>query len=163
MAREKDIKTNAMRILDGLKIVYRQYTYECDEFESGMQTAMAIGADPVRMYKTLVTSGSSKEYFVFVIPIAEELDLKAAARAAGQKSVEMIPVKDINSITGYIRGGCTAIGMKKQYKTIIDSSIKLLDSVIVSGGKIGVQIELAPEDFIRAAKAECADITKKRV
>ena len=161
MAKEKDIKTNAMRILDSLKIKYTHYTYECDEFESGIQTAKAINADPAYMYKTLVTVGKSNEYFVFVIPIAKELDLKAAAKAAGQKSVEMIHVKDINAVTGYIRGGCTAIGMKKQYKTIVDSSAKALDKIIVSGGKIGVQIELLPEDFMKAAKAQYADIVSE--
>ena len=113
------------------------------------------------MYKTLVTVGNSKNYFVFVIPIEAELDLKAAAKSVGEKSVEMIHVKDINAITGYIRGGCTAIGMKKQFVTRIDSSAEKLETMIVSGGRIGSQLELTPENLARAAKAEFAEIIRK--
>lgn len=116
MAKEKEIKTNAMRILDRMKIPYTHYTYECDEFIDGMQIVEKLNLKPEQVYKTLVTQGHSKSYFVFVIPVAEELDLKKAAKAVGEKSLEMIHVKDINQITGYIRGGCTAVGMKKQYK-----------------------------------------------
>ncbi len=122
MAKEKEIKTNAMRILDRMKIPYTHYTYECDEFIDGMQIVEKLNLKPEQVYKTLVTQGHSKAYFVFVIPVAEELDLKKAAKAVGEKSLEMIHVKDINQITGYIRGGCTAVGMKKQYKTVIDGS-----------------------------------------
>ena len=111
-----------------------------------------------KVYKTLVTVGNSKNYFVFVLPIEAELDLKKAARAAGQKSVAMLHVKDINTVTGYIRGGCTAVGMKKQYKTLIEKSAQSLPSVIVSGGRIGSQIELDPADLAKAAAAEFADI-----
>ena len=113
MAKEKEIKTNAMRILDRMKIPYTHYTYECDEFIDGMQIVEKLNLKPEQVYKTLVTQGHSKAYFVFVIPVAEELDLKKAAKAVGEKSLEMIHVKDINQITGYIRGGCTAVGMKK--------------------------------------------------
>ncbi len=113
-----------------------------------------------KVYKTLVTSGSSKDYFVFVIPIHRELDLKAAARSVGEKSVEMLPVKDINRVTGYIRGGCTAVGMKKQYVTRIDSSARGMGTIVVSGGRIGSQLELAPGDLIRAAGAEFADVIR---
>ena len=107
-----------------------------------------------------VTVGSSKNYFVFVIPIAEELDMKKAAKSVGEKSVEMIHVKDINAITGYIRGGCTAIGMKKQYVTRIDESAKTQEQIYVSGGRIGSQIQLKPDDLAKAAKAEFADIIR---
>ena len=161
MAKQKEVKTNAMRILENMKIPFVQYTYECDEFVDAMQTAELISQPCEKMYKTLVTQGSSKNYFVFVIPIAEELDMKKAARAVGEKSVEMIHVKDINSITGYIRGGCTAIGMKKQYVTRIDESARTRERMIVSGGGIGSQIELAPGDLAKAARAEFADITKQ--
>lgn len=161
MAKQKEVKTNAMRILETMKIPFEHYTYECDEFIDGLQIADKLSLPYEKVYKTLVTVGSSKNYFVFVIPIAEELDLKAAARSVGEKSVEMIHVKDINAITGYIRGGCTAIGMKKQYVTRIDSSAKSLEKIIVSGGRIGSQLELAPEDLARAAKAEFADIVRQ--
>ena len=114
-----------------------------------------------KVYKTLVTVGNSKNYFVFVIPIAEELDLKKAAKSVGEKSVAMIHVKDINAITGYIRGGCTAIGMKKQFVTRLDESAKSQETIIVSGGRIGSQIELKPDDLLRACKGEYADIIAK--
>ena len=157
MAKEKEIKTNAMRILDRMKIPYTHYTYECDEFIDGMQIVEKLNLKPEQVYKTLVTQGHSKAYFVFVIPVAEELDLKKAAKAVGEKSLEMIHVKDINQITGYIRGGCTAVGMKKQYKTVIDASAQTLQTMIVSGGRIGSQIELTPEDLAKAANAVFAE------
>ncbi len=160
MAKQKEVKTNAMRILESMKIPYQQYTYECEEFVDGLRIADQLGLPYEKVYKTLVTIGNSKDYFVFVIPIAEELDLKAAARSVGQKSVEMIHVKDINAITGYIRGGCTAIGMKKQYVTRIDSSAEHLEKIIVSGGRIGSQLELAPADLAKAARAEFADLIR---
>lgn len=158
MAKQKEIKTNAMRILESLKIPFTHYTYECDEFVDGLQTADTLNLPYEKVYKTLVTKGNSKNYFVFVIPIAEELDMKKAAKSVGEKSVEMIPVKDINAVTGYIRGGCTAIGMKKQYVTRLDASAKEQPTIIVSGGRIGSQIELAPENLLKAAKAEYAEI-----
>lgn len=159
MAKQKEAKTNAMRILESMKIPYTHITYECDEFIDALQIADMLSLPYDKVYKTLVTMGSSKEYFVFVIPIARELDLKAAARSVGQKSVEMIHVKDINNVTGYIRGGCTAIGMKKQYITRIDSSARELEKIIVSGGRIGSQLELSPKDLARAAKAEFAAVS----
>lgn len=160
MAKQKEIKTNAMRILETMKIPFRHLTYECDEFVDGIQIADMLGLPHEKVYKTLVTVGSSKNYYVFVIPIEAELDLKAAARSVGEKSVEMIHVKDINAVTGYIRGGCTAVGMKKQYVTRIDSSARVLSEMIVSGGRIGSQLALAPIDLARAAKAEFADIVR---
>lgn len=159
MAKTKEAKTNAMRILESMKIPYAHLTYECDEFTDGLQIADMLSLPYEKVYKTLVTSGS-RDYYVFVIPVAEELDLKAAARSVGVKSVEMIHVKDINKITGYIRGGCTAIGMKKQYVTRIDSTAESLEKIIVSGGRIGSQLELAPQDLARAAGAEFADIIR---
>lgn len=158
MAKQKEVKTNAMRILESLKIPFEHYTYECDEFVDGIQIADKLSQPYEKVYKTLVTVGSSKNYFVFVIPIAEELDMKKAAKSVGEKSVEMIHVKDINAVTGYIRGGCTAVGMKKQYVTRIDMSAQVLSTMIVSGGRIGSQIELAPQDLAKAARAEFAEI-----
>lgn len=161
MAKAKEVKTNAMRILESMKISFEHYTYECDEFVDGLQIADKLSLPYEKVYKTLVTQGNSKNYFVFVIPVAEELDMKKAAKSVGEKSVEMIPVKDINAITGYIRGGCTAVGMKKQYVTRIDESAQVLETMIVSGGKSGSQIELKPEDLAKASKAEFARIIKE--
>ncbi len=158
MAKQKEIKTNAMRILDSLKISYEHYTYECEEFVDGIQIADMLGLPHEKVYKTLVTQGNSKNYFVFVIPIEAELDMKKAARAVGEKSVSMLHVKDINAVTGYIRGGCTAIGMKKQYVTRVAKEAENLPKMIVSGGRLGSQIELTPADLLKAAKAEYADI-----
>ncbi len=160
MAKEKEIKTNAMRILEKEKIPYQAMSYECEEFIDGITIADKVGLPYELVYKTLVTQGNSKNYFVFVIPIAEELDMKKAARSVGEKSVEMLHVKDINKVTGYIRGGCTAVGMKKQYVTRIDSSAKNLDIMYVSGGKLGVQLSLKPEDLLRVTHAEFENIVK---
>ncbi len=159
MGKQKEVKTNAMRILERMKISFTQLTYECKEFEDGIQIADMLGLPHELVYKTLVTVGNSKNYFVFVIPIESELDLKAAARSVGEKSVSMLHVKEINAVTGYIRGGCTAIGMKKQYVTRIDESAATLDTIIVSGGRIGSQIKLKPADLLRASQAEYAKIT----
>jgi Cys-tRNA(Pro)/Cys-tRNA(Cys) deacylase len=159
MAKNKEIKTNAMRILEREKIPFTHYTYECEEFVDGIQVADMLGLPHEKVYKTLVTVGNSKNYYVFVLPIEAELDLKKAAKSVGEKSLAMIHVKEINAVTGYVRGGCTAVGMKKQYVTRIDESAKDLEQVIVSGGRIGSQIELKPEDLCRAAGAEFADIT----
>ena len=161
MSKQKEVKTNAMRILESRKIPFTHYTYECEEFIDGLQIADKLSLPYEKVYKTLVTQGNSKNYFVFVIPIAEELDMKKAAKSVGEKSVEMIHVKDINAVTGYIRGGCTAIGMKKQYVTRVDESAAAQETMIVSGGRIGSQIELKPGDLLKAAGAEFADIIKK--
>ena len=158
MGKSKEVKTNAMRILERNKIPYKEYTYECDEFVDALKVADTLGQPYELLYKTLVTIGNSRNYFVFVIPIAEELDMKKAARSVGEKSVSMIHVKEINSVTGYIRGGCTAVGMKKQYRTVIDESAEALSSMIVSGGRIGSQIELAPQDLAKACGAQFGDI-----
>lgn len=157
--KEKEVKTNAMRILESHKIPFETMTYECDEFTDGMQTARILGLPPETMYKTLVTVGKSKANYVFVIPIAEEIDFKKAAKVVGEKSLEMLHLKDLTKVTGYVRGGCTSIGMKKQFPTVIDESALLLDKMIISGGKIGMQLKLAPEDLKKAANAEFADVT----
>ncbi|MCD8119443.1 MAG: Cys-tRNA(Pro) deacylase [Lachnospiraceae bacterium] len=157
---KKEAKTNAIRILESMKIPFSQYTYTCEEFEDALQVADMLSLPYEKVYKTLVTEGKSRSYYVFVIPIAEELDLKKAAKSVGEKSVEMIHVKDLFAITGYIRGGCTAVGMKKQYVTRIDVSAKDMPSMIVSGGRLGLQIELAPEDLRRAVRAEYAELLR---
>ncbi len=161
MAKQKEVKTNMMRILESMKIPFKQYTYECGEFIDALQIADMLGFPYGKVYKTLVTQGASGNYFVFVIPIAQELDLKKAARSVGEKSVAMIHVKDINAVTGYIRGGCTAIGMKKQFVTRVDESARKLGTMIVSGGRLGSQIELAPADLLRASGAEFADLLRE--
>ncbi len=158
MAKNKEIKTNAMRILDRMKIQYEHYTYECSEFIDGMQIVEKLGLDAEKVYKTLVTQGNAKEYFVFVIPVAKELDMKKAAKAVGQKSVAMIHVKEITQITGYVRGGCTAVGMKKQFVTVIDETAQKLEKIVVSGGRIGSQLELSPADLAKAAQAFFAPV-----
>lgn len=158
MAKKKEIKTNAMRILEQTNIPFMHLTYECREFEDGIQIADLLGLPHEKVYKTLVTVGAGNHYFVFVIPIEAELDMKAAARAVGEKSVSMIPVKEINKVTGYVRGGCTAIGMKKQYVVVLDSSAANLPAIIVSGGRIGSQIELAPADFLHASGGTYAKV-----
>ncbi len=156
---KKDTKTNAMRILDKEKISYTPFYYECDEFVDGVHIADMLGQPYESSFKTLVMQGKSKNYFVFVLPIAEEVDMKKAARTVGEKSLEMVHVKDIQQVTGYIRGGVTSIGMKKKYPTVIDESATLFDTIIVSGGMLGTQIHLAPEDLRKAVDGEFADIT----
>lgn len=157
MAR-KEPKTNAMRILEKKKILYKIHRYECKEFIDGIAIADMLNEPYERVFKTLVTVGKSGNYFVFVIPIHKELDLKKAARSVGEKSVEMIHVKDIQKITGYIRGGCTAIGMKKDYLTVLDISAKEQETIMVSGGKNGIQIELTPEDYLKACGGKTEQI-----
>lgn len=158
MSKSKEVKTNAMRILDRSKIEYKVNTYVCDEFIDGVHIADQLGQPYEQSFKTLVTVGKSGEHFVFVIPVAEELDMKKAAKSVGEKSVEMLHVKDINAVTGYIRGGCTPLGMKKQFPTVVDSSAENFQEIIISGGKIGVQILLAPNDLIKAVRGKFADI-----
>ena len=156
MAKEQ--KTNAMRILDKNHIAYSVNTYECDEFVDGVSVADMLGQPYESSYKTLVAVGKSGGHYVFVLPIAEELDLKAAARAVGEKAVELIAVKDLFALTGYIRGGCTSIGMKKAFPTVIHESVNAFDRIIISGGRIGAQIILAPDDLVRVTRAKIADI-----
>ena len=150
-----------MRILDKNKIEYKVNYYECGEFIDGVHIADQLGQDYDTSFKTLVTVGKTGNYYVYALPIHKELDLKKAARAVNEKYVEMLHVKDINKATGYIRGGCTPIGMKKQYVTVIHKSAKDCDKIIISGGKLGVQIELAPEDLIKVIGAKYEDIIEE--
>lgn len=159
--KDKEVKTNAMRILDKNKISYETITYECDEFIDGLHTAEKTGAPVEQSFKTLVAQGKSKEYYVLVIPIAEEVDLKAAARVLGEKSIEMIHVKELTPLTGYVRGGCSPIGMKKRFKTVLDQRAADQAAILVSAGKIGCQVELAPGDLAGLVGAGFADIIKE--
>lgn len=156
--KAKEVKTNAMRILEKNKISFEVKTYDCDEFVDGVHIADMLGQPYAQSFKTLVMQGKSKEYHVFVLPVDKEVDLKKAARVVGEKSLEMVHVKDINAVTGYIRGGCTPIGMKKQYDTVVHESAKNFDQIIVSGGRLGSQILLAPEDLIQVTGGKFADI-----
>ncbi|HHD2753917.1 TPA: Cys-tRNA(Pro) deacylase [Clostridium perfringens] len=155
MAKEKILKTNAMRILDSKKVSYDMLSYESNDGKiDGISVAHKIGVDEKNVFKTLVAQGTSKELYVFVIPVAEELDLKSAAKIAGEKKVEMIAVKDILKYTGYIRGGCSPIGLKRDYRTFIHESAKGLDFMIVSAGKIGHQIKINPNDLLNVVKGK---------
>ena len=145
--KKMEIKTNAMRILERNKIPYEAIQYECEEFIDGLHTAQITGAPVEQSFKTLVVQGKSRDYYVLVIPIAEEVNLKTAAKAVGEKSVEMIHVKDMLGITGYIRGGCSPIGMKKHFPTYIEEMAQLYDTIMVSAGQRGVQVTLSPEDL----------------
>lgn len=153
-----------MRILEKEGISYNTYAYDTsDGLVDGVSVAHKVGKPVDHVYKTLVTQGLSREHYVFVIPVAEELDLKAAARAVNEKSVEMIKVADINKVTGYIRGGCSPIGMKKNYKTVLDISCIELETFIISAGKIGYQVELSPKDLIKLIICSLESITTSKV
>ena len=156
------VKTNAMRILDSNKIDYNMLSYEIKKGEhiDGVEVAQQIGRDVSEVYKTLVAQGSSKNIYVYVIPVNETLDLKKAAKVANEKNVTMINVNDINKFTGYIRGGCSPIGMKKLYKTFVNESVKELSTMIVSAGKIGYQVELSPVGLQELINCEFKDIIK---
>lgn len=155
-------KTNAMRILDKAQIAYEVFTYEHGkDMVDGQHVAELLHQDPNTVFKTLVTISNTKEYFVFVVPVAHELDLKKCAKAVHMKSVEMIHVKDIQKITGYIRGGCSPIGMKKCYTTVIHETCLQFSKIMFSGGKIGLQITLSPTDLISLLQAKTADIIKE--
>lgn len=157
---KKEVKTNAMRMLDRLKIAYSYEEYECDEFTDGIQVADKLGLDHALVYKTLVTTGKSGGHYVFVIPIEAEIDFKKAARVVGEKSLEMLPLKELTKVTGYVRGGCTAVGMKKQFPTVIQEEAEALSQMYVSGGKLGMQIKLRPEDLLKASGASFADVIR---
>ena len=147
-----------MRILETSHISYEMRTYECEDFIDGVHLADMLGLPYEQVYKTLVTIGKSKQHYVFVIPVAEEIDFKKAARVVGEKSLEMLPLKDLTTVTGYIRGGCTAIGMKKKFKTVIQEDAELLKNIVVSGGRRGLQLILKPYDLKLAAEADYADV-----
>ena len=154
----KETKTNAMRILDRMKIPYSLNQYNCEEFIDGVHIADMLGQSYEESFKTIVTVGKSQGYYVFALPIDKEIDLKKAAKVVGEKNLELLPVKDINKVTGYIRGGCTPIGMKKAYPTVVHESAKDFDEIIVSGGRLGTQIFLNPDDLIKVTRGKYADI-----
>lgn len=157
----KPDKTNAMRILDKARISYEALYYENDRTAvEGSLVAQKIGVDARFVFKTLVTQGVSKNFYVFVIPVAKELNLKAAAKAVNEKSVSMIQVKDLFKITGYVRGGCSPIGMKKSFHTILDISALSLDFIVVSGGKIGIQIKTSPNALLHLLRCSSSDLTQ---
>ena len=157
---KKEEKTNVMRILDGKRINYQKYTYENGETMTGLDIATLLNQDPNQVFKTLVTFGSkTKSYYVFVIPVNGELDLKAAAKAVGEKSIEMIKQKDLLPLTGYMHGGCSPIGMKKQFTTVVHNTAETMGNILFSGGKIGMQVELKTEDFKKIINIKFADIT----
>lgn len=155
---KKELKTNAMRILDSLHIAYEYLTYDCQVFTGGTTAADKMGLPREQVYKTLVTTGKGGGYYVFVIPVEGELDLKKSAKAVNEKSLEMLPVKEITAVTGYVRGGCTAIGMKKNYPVFIDNTAVGYEYIFVSAGKLGMQLKLKPDDLKNAAGAEYADL-----
>ena len=154
-----ELKTNVMRMLDQKKIPYTAHSYpHGDEAVDGLTVAAITGQNPARVFKTLVAQGASKKIYVFAVPVTAELELRKAAKAAGEKSVAMVRVSELLALTGYVRGGCSPIGMKKQYTTFFHSSIEGLDTVFVSAGKIGWQIELAPADLLKLTRGRTADI-----
>ncbi len=154
----KQEKTNVMRTLERLKIPYQEHFYGDTEAVSGVEVAAALGEDPARTFKTLVTVGKSKAHYVFMVPVAEELDLKKAAAAVGEKAIEMIKSKELLPLTGYIHGGCSPIGMKKQFRTVIHETAPSFDTILFSAGKIGYQVECSLEGLRKAVPVECADI-----
>lgn len=159
MSKEKEIKTNAMRILDRAKVKYEVIQYDCGEFIDGIHSAEITGVPLEQSFKTLVAKGKSGQHYVFVLPVAKEVDLKKAARAVSEKSVEMVHVKEITALTGYVRGGCSPIGMKKQFPTVIEQSAQTFPWICVSGGRIGTTLRLAPEDLVKTVRAEYGDFT----
>lgn len=151
-------KTNVMRTLDKKKIEYRFHSYAGTDAVSGTEVAEALGEDPDRTFKTLVTVGRSGNHYVFMIPVNRELDLKKAAKAAGEKKIEMIKSKELLPLTGYIHGGCSPIGMKKQFKTFIHETAPTFDTILFSAGKIGYQVELSLDSLKRVISVDCADL-----
>ena len=162
MAKTKETKTNAMRMLDSAGISYQVHEYDTDDGKiDGVSVAEKCGQDPERVFKTLVSVGSDGNHYVFVVPVQEKLDLKKAAKQAGVKSIEMIPQKELLGLTGYIHGGCSPVGMKKLFATWIDETAVLFDTICVSGGKVGLQIELNPEELCSLIHANMAMITRE--
>ena len=155
---KKEEKTNVMRVLEQKKIAYQSHSYEPDATMTGLQIAVLLGQEPSHVFKTLVTVGKPARYYVFVIPVKEELDLKKAARVSGAKAIVMIKQKELLPLTGYIHGGCSPIGMKKPFPSFLDETAELFDTVCVSAGKVGAQVELSPQDLIRAAELTTADL-----
>lgn len=160
MAKEKTEKTNVMRLLEQKGIPYTPHDYRASGAVGGTEVAAALGEDPARVFKTLVTVGASGGHYVFVIPVAEELDLKKAAKAVGEKSIAMLPQKELLPLTGYIHGGCSPIGMKKPFPTVLHQSAAEQESIYVSAGKVGFQVEVAPADLQKMLPMRLADVIK---
>ena len=162
MAKQREEKTNVMRLLDQRKVPYTPHAYPHGDGEApdGVTVARSLGLDPDRLFKPLVTKGASGGYYVFDIPVAATLDLKKAARAVGEKSVAMLPSKELLPLTGYVHGGCSPVGMKKQFSTVLDESVENLDTIVVSAGKIGAQVELAPEALWALVRGSFAPVAK---
>ena len=160
MAKEKTEKTNVMRLLEQKGIPYTPHDYRASGAVGGTEVAAALGEDPARVFKTLVTVGASGGYYVFVIPVAEELDLKKAAKAVGEKSIAMLPQKELLPLTGYLHGGCSPIGMKKPFPTVLHQSAAERESIYVSAGKVGFQVEVAPADLQKMLPMRLADVIK---
>ncbi len=159
MAKQKDEKTNVMRVLDQKKIPYTPHTYPVDgAAPDGVSVARMLGQDPSAVFKTLVAKGASGGYYVFDIPVADTLDLKKAAKAVGEKSVAMLPAKELLPLTGYVHGGCSPVGMKKRFPTVFHRSCLGREAVCVSAGKVGVQVELSPMDLVALVGASTADL-----
>lgn len=159
MPKQKEEKTNVMRVLDQHKLPYAAHTYDPDAGLDGESVAGQLGQDPARVFKTLVARGASGGYYVFDIPVAETLDLKKAARAVGEKSVAMLPQKELLPLTGYVHGGCSPVGMKKQFPTVFDETAQLFDTIFVSAGKVGFQVEVEPAALMALVGAAAADLT----
>ncbi len=155
---KKEEKTNVMRVLEQKKLPYKSHSYEPDASMSGAEIAALLGEDPAKVFKTLVTRGKSGQHYVFVVPVGEELELKKAAAASGEKSIALIPQKELLPLTGYVHGGCSPIGMKKPFPTFVHESAREFDTMFVSAGKVGFQIELAPSDLEAAAGCVFADL-----
>ena len=154
----KQDKTNCMRVLESKKIPYKPHLYEADPSLSGEEIARILGEEPSQVFKTLVTTGKPQRYYVFVIPVNAELNLKKAASAVGEKSVSMIPQRDLLPLTGYVHGGCSPIGMKKRFPSYIHESVSGLDRIFVSAGRVGCQVELDPADLVRVAELTVKDL-----
>lgn len=155
---KKDDKTNVMRLLEQKKIAYKPYCYKELELTNGAEIAKALGEDPRLVFKTLVTVSKSRQNYVFVIPVEEELDLKAAAKAVGEKSIAMIPQKELLPLTGYVHGGCSPIGMKKTFPTVVHETAQEYETILFSGGKVGYQVEVALSDLEKMVRLQYADI-----
>ena len=155
---KKEEKTNVMRVLDAAKVPYERHTYKPDPTMSGAQIAGILGEEPMVVFKTLVTRAKSGAYYVFVVPVEAELDLKKAAKAAGEKSISMIKQKELLPLTGYVHGGCSPIGMKKPFPTFLHETASGYDRIYVSAGKVGFQIGIAPEDLIRVTGCTMAEL-----
>ncbi len=156
----KEVKTNAMRILESKGIIYKAHILELNEALDGVSVAHLLNVNEDMFFKTLVTVAKSKEHYVFMVPVKENLDLKKAAKAVGEKDMEMIPLKELLPLTGYVHGGCSPVGMKKQFTTVINDTCDLFDKIYFSGGKIGVSVEVNKDDFINKMNVIKADIIR---